>query len=57
MKTGMLTAFIRNAHPDARIIVAGNNRADKDDYREMYLLGDDGPVKRPKAEADQTGKH
>ena len=48
-----LTSFIRNAHPDARIMVAANNRAEKDNFREMYLLGDKGPVKRPKAEADQ----
>ena len=48
-----LTSLIRNAHPDARIIAAGNNRADKNDFREMYLLGDNGPVKRLKAEADQ----
>jgi hypothetical protein len=48
-----LTSMIRNAHPDARIMVAGNNRADKNDFREMYLLGDHGPVKRLKTEADQ----
>ena len=48
-----LTSMIRNAHPDARIMVAGSNRADKNDFREMYLLGDNGPVKRLKAGADQ----
>ena len=48
-----LSSMIRNAHPDARIIAAGNNNADKNDFREMYLLGDNGPVKRPKSEADQ----
>jgi hypothetical protein len=48
-----LTSMIRNAHPDARVIAAGNNRADKNDFREMYLLGDSGPVKRMKAEANQ----
>ena len=48
-----LTSMIRNAHPDARIMVAGSNRADKNDFREMYLLGDNGPVKRLKSEADQ----
>ncbi len=46
--------MIRNAHPDARIIAAGNNAADKNDFREMYLLGDNGPIKRAKAEADQV---
>jgi len=48
-----LTAMIRNAHPDARIVAAGNNNADKNDFRELYLLGDNGPVKRAKSEADQ----
>jgi len=48
-----LTSLIRNAHPDARIIAAGKNAADKNDFREMYLLGNNGPIKRPKAEADQ----
>ncbi len=45
--------MIRNAHPDARVIAAGNNRADENDFREMYLLGDHGPIKRMNAEADQ----
>ena len=49
-----LTSMIRNAHPDARVVAAGNNRADKDLFREMYLLGDQGPVKRLKAEANQA---
>jgi hypothetical protein len=49
-----LSSMIRNAHPDARIIAAGNNAADKNDFREMYLLGDNGPIKRAKAEADQV---
>jgi hypothetical protein len=49
-----LTSMIRNAHPDARIIAAGNNATDKNDFREMYLLGDNGPIKRAKAEADQV---
>ena len=48
-----LSSMIRNAHPDARVIAAGNNRAEKNDFREMYLLGDHGPVKRLKAEASQ----
>ena len=50
-----LTSMIRNPHPNARVIAAGNNRADKNDFREMYLLGDNGPVKRLKSEADQIG--
>jgi len=50
-----VTAMIRNAHPDARVIAAGNNRADKNLFRKLYLLGDHGPVNRLKAEADQIG--
>jgi len=49
-----LSSMIRNAHPDARVIAAGNNNADKNDFREMYLLGDNGPVKRLKSEANQA---
>jgi len=45
-----ITSMIRNAHPDARVVVAGKK---SNDYCRMYLLGDRGPVKRPKAEADQ----
>lgn len=48
-----ITSMIRNAHPDARVIAAGNNRADNTLFRKLYLLGDHGPVKRLKAEADQ----
>jgi hypothetical protein len=46
-----ITSMIRNAHPGARVMAAGNNRAEKDLYREMYLLGDYGPIKRPAEEA------
>lgn len=50
-KTGITTtALIRNAHPDARVIISGNN---KGDYKKMYLIGDKGAIKRLKAEADQ----
>ncbi len=48
-----LSSIIRNAHPDALVIAAGNNNADKNDFREMYLLGEHGPIGRAKAEADQ----
>jgi len=51
-KTGFaVTSLIRNAHPDARVIAIG--KSGKTDFRKAYLLGDNGPVKRPKAEADQ----
>ena len=38
------SSFIRNAHPDARIIIA--EKPDGTDYRRMYLVGDKGPIKR-----------
>jgi len=38
------SSFIRNAHPDARIIIA--EKPEGTDFRRMYLVGDNGPVKR-----------
>ena len=38
------SSFIRNAHPDARIIIA--EKAEGTDYRRMYLVGDNGAVPR-----------
>ena len=50
-KSGITTsAIIRNAHPNARVIISGNH---KGDYKKMYLVGDNGSVKRLKVEADQ----
>jgi hypothetical protein len=48
-----ITSMIRNAHPDARVIAAGTDKSDNSLYRKLYLLGDSGPIKRKKAEADQ----
>ncbi|WP_394728826.1 BNR-4 repeat-containing protein [Altererythrobacter sp. GH1-8] len=39
-----ISAFIRNAHPDARILVAEIPRGSTS--RRMYLLGDNGPIQR-----------
>lgn len=44
-----ISSLIENAHPDARIIVA--EKEEGTDFRRMYLLGDSGPVKRSKREA------
>jgi len=50
-KSGIATtALIKNAHPDARVVIAGKH---KGDFKKMYLIGDKGPVKRLKIEADQ----
>ena len=38
------SAFIRNAHPDARMIVA--EKPEKSEWRRMYLVGDNGPISR-----------
>lgn len=40
------SAFILNAHPDARIIIA--EKPDGTDWRRMYLVGDYGPIARIK---------
>lgn len=40
------SSFIRNAHPDARIIIA--EKHDATNYRRMYLVGDNGPIVREK---------
>ncbi len=49
-----ISTIIRNAHPDARVIAAGNDKAANSLFRKLNLLGDHGPVKRVKAEAEQT---
>ena len=38
------SSFIRNAHPDARIIIA--EKPDGTNWRRMYLVGDNGPILR-----------
>ncbi|WP_395344270.1 hypothetical protein PN836_005750 [Ningiella sp. W23] len=38
------SSFIRNAHPDARIIIA--EKPEGTDYRRMYLVGDNGAIAR-----------
>ncbi|TWO34504.1 hypothetical protein E1J38_001220 [Seonamhaeicola sediminis] len=45
----VISSLIDNPHPDARIIVGEKERGT--DFRKMYLLGDSGPIKRSKTEA------
>jgi len=45
-----LSPWIRNAHPDARILAAGISG--NGEHVQMFLLGDNGPIKRLKTEAD-----
>jgi len=42
----VISSLIENAHPDARIIVG--EKEEGSDFRKMYLLGDNGPIKRNK---------
>jgi hypothetical protein len=42
----VISSLIENAHPDARLIVA--EKKSGTDYRKMYLLGDNGAIKRTK---------
>jgi hypothetical protein len=48
-----MSALIRNAHPDARVIVAEMPRNGNTMSSKMYLLGDSGPVRR---KASEIGK-
>ncbi|SFD27915.1 BNR-4 repeat-containing protein [Algibacter pectinivorans] len=45
----VISSLIDNPHPDARIIVG--EKISGSDYRTMYLLGDNGPIKRDIDEA------
>jgi hypothetical protein len=47
--TFVISSLIDNPHPNARIIVG--EKASGTDYKKMYLLGDNGPIKRVKSEA------
>ena len=46
----VISSLIDNPHPDARIIVGEKEKGS--DFRKMYLLGDDGPIKRLKQDAE-----
>jgi len=46
----VISSLIDNPHPDARIIVGEKQKGT--DFRKMYLLGDNGPIKRSKKEAE-----
>ena len=50
-----MTAFVRNGHPDARMLVAGKAANQEHLYHAMYLIGDHGALGRPAAEASHLG--
>ena len=51
----VVSALVRNAHPDGRIVAYENNRAQDHLYRRLFLLGDSGPVGRREEEARNLG--
>lgn len=50
-----ISSIVRNAHPDARVMLSSNSYGQVHQYRNMVLLGDQGPVTRPKQEASNLG--
>ena len=46
----VISSLIDNPHPDARIVVG--EKEEGSDFRKMYLLGDNGPIKRLKKEIE-----
>ncbi len=50
-----MTTLVRNAHPDARMLVGGQLANQEHLYHHMYLIGDRGPLTRPAAEASHLG--
>ncbi|MDQ8198630.1 BNR-4 repeat-containing protein [Pelagicoccus enzymogenes] len=48
--TLMISDFIENAHPDARLLVA--RKVDNSDFRRVYLVGDNGAIQRSRFEAE-----
>jgi len=51
-----ISSFIRNAHPDARFVIAEKRKGKDKNYSYMTLYGDKGPIKRLKAEAEHSNK-
>ena len=49
------TTLVRNAHPDARMLLGSKEDGTEHLYRKMYLVGDRGPLGRPAAEAGHLG--
>lgn len=49
------SALIRNAHPDAVVLLSSRSAAEPHLYRRMHLVGARGPLARPAAEASHLG--
>jgi hypothetical protein len=50
-----ISSLVRNAHPDARMLLSENNHGQKHQYHKMIMLGDNGPLKRPEEETRHLG--
>ncbi|MDC0308181.1 MAG: BNR-4 repeat-containing protein [Planctomycetaceae bacterium] len=50
-----ISSIVRNAHPDARLMLSSNAYGQVNEYRNMILLGDKGPVTRPKKQTSNLG--
>jgi hypothetical protein len=50
-----ISAMVRNAHPDARLLLSSEPNGQQHQYRRIILLGDSGPVTRPASEANNLG--
>ncbi|MFT5368636.1 MAG: hypothetical protein ACI8V2_003602 [Candidatus Latescibacterota bacterium] len=50
-----ISAIARNAHPDARLLIAEDVKGQQHQYHHMILLGDNGPVTRPLEETKNLG--
>ncbi len=50
-----LSALLRQAHPDALMLLAARNPADAHLYRKMLVVGTRGPLGRPASEASHLG--
>ena len=46
----VISSIIDNPHPDARMVVGEKEKGTY--FRKMYLIGDNGPIKRSKKEAN-----
>jgi hypothetical protein len=51
----VVTAMIRNAHPDARIMANESRGAGDSQFKKMFLLGDHGPIERAEEDTRNLG--
>jgi hypothetical protein len=54
-RTFSMSAMIRNAHPDAVLLLSSRSAAEPHLYRRMHVVGDRGALERPAAAASHLG--